>query len=58
MRGAVMLYQNGFGGNDLAGGEEMIGGGGSQDTKKKASAVCVGVFVACLTIQMCIFYLS
>lgn len=58
LRGAVMSYQNGFGGNDLAGREAAMGGGGGlggrQDTTREGCVVCVYVHVCVsyLTIQI------
>lgn len=45
LRGAVMSYQNGFGGNDLAGREALMGGrgGGRQDTRREGCVVCACV---------------
>lgn len=50
LRGAVMSYQNGFGGNDLAGREAMTGGwrGGGKEQERGFFCVCVSY----LTIQI------
>lgn len=49
LRGVVMSYQNGFGGNDLAGREAMMGGG--VYNKRGLCCVCVSY----LTIQIAPF---
>lgn len=43
LRGAVMSYQNGFGGNDLAVGEQMMGGGWGQTRYNKRDLSCKGL---------------
>ena len=48
LRGAVMSYQNGFGGNDLAGREAMMGGGGREARHKK------GLLYLCVCVCVCV----
>lgn len=40
LRATVKSYQNGFGGNDLAEAEEVLGGG-SQDIRREDCALCL-----------------